>query len=108
MTCVFGDEGIRTESLCSASHRRTNYLDLHNGGVSAAFSEEVRLENPACPDALRTLREHFSSETSPSPMKASHFGRIAHGESEDIRFERATIRQDMVDAAERLLKAGGQ
>ena len=83
------------------------YLDLHNDSVSAAFAEEVRLENPACPDALRTLRTHFTSETSPGPMKASHLvlGEIWPGESEDVRFERTTIRQDMVDAAERLLNA---
>ena len=86
------------------------YFDLHNDSVNAAFAEEVRLEKPACPDALRTLREHFSSETSPGPVKASHFvqGEIETGESEDIRFERATILQHMVDAAERLLKAAGQ
>ncbi len=35
-------------------------------------------------------------------------GEIAPVESEDIRFERTTIRQDMVDAATRLLKAAAQ
>ena len=87
------------------------YTILHyDGGIEAAiaaFAEEVRLGNPACTDALRTLREHFASETSPGPVKASHFvlGTAAPGESADARFTRTTIRQDMVDAAARLLKA---
>ena len=87
------------------------YTILHyDGGIDAtitAFVEEVRLGNPACTDALRTLREHFASETSPGPVKASHFvlGTAAPGESADARFARTTIRQDMVDAAARLLKA---
>ena len=83
------------------------HYDGGSAAAIAAFSEEVRLGNPACPDALRTLREHFSSETSPGPVKASHFvlGGIVPGESEDVRFQRTTIRQDMVDAAEWLLKA---
>lgn len=77
MNCVFGDEGIRTEStvLPLAIHAQI-YLDLHKDSVSAAFAEEVRLENPACPDALRTLRTHFTSETSPGPMKASHLPKM--------------------------------
>ncbi len=87
------------------------YTILHyDGGIDAAigaFAEEVHLGNPACTDALRTLREHFASETSPGPVKASHFvlGTAAPGESADARFTRTTIRQDMVDAAARLLKA---
>lgn len=87
------------------------YTILHyDGGTEAAiaaFAEEVRVGNPACPDALRTLREHFANETSPGPVKASHFalGNAVPGESDDIRFRRTTIRQDMVDVAARLLKA---
>jgi len=82
------------------------HCDGGSAAAIAAFAEEVRLENPACPDALRTLREHFSSETSPGPVKVGHFilGDMALGESEGIRFERITIRQNMVDAADRLLK----
>jgi hypothetical protein len=40
-------------------------------------------------------------------VKASHFvlGQAQPGESEDIRFLRTTLRQDMVDAAAQLLKA---
>jgi hypothetical protein len=82
------------------------HYDKGTHAAIAAFAEEVRLGNPACPDALRTLREHFTSETSPGPIKASHFvlGNAAPGESEDARFLRTTIRQDMVDAAAQLLK----
>ena len=87
------------------------YTILHyDGGTNAAiaaFSGEVRVGNPTCADALRTLREHFTTENLPGPVKASHFvlGAVAPGESDDTRFLRATIRQDMVDAATRLLKA---
>lgn len=85
-------------------------LRHYDGGTAAAiaaFAEEVRVGNPACPDALRTLREHFTNETSPGPVKASHFvlGQAAPGESADARFARTTLRQDMVDAAAQLLKA---
>ena len=53
------------------------YTILHyDGGINAAitaFATEVRVGNPACIDALHTLREHFATETSPGPVKASHF-----------------------------------
>ena len=73
----------------------------------AAFAEEVRLGNPACPDALQTLKKHFFNENAPGPVKASHFvlGTAAPGEPADTKFLRTRIRQDMVDAAARLLKA---
>lgn len=85
-------------------------LRHYDGGTAAAiaaFAEEVRLGNPACPDALRTLKEHFANETSPGPVKASHFvlGQATPGDSEDTRFLRAMLRQDMVDAAAQLRKA---
>jgi hypothetical protein len=53
------------------------------------------------------LKEHFTSETSPGPVKASHFvlGTATPGESADNRFIRLRLRQDMVDAAAQLLKA---
>jgi hypothetical protein len=65
------------------------------------------LGNIACPDALRALRKHFTSENSPGPVKASHFvlGDAGPGESSDTRFLRSTIRQDMVDAPASLLRA---
>ena len=87
------------------------YTILHyDGGTDSAitaFAEEVRLGNPACPDALRTLTEHFDDENAPGPVKASHFvlGSVSPGESADTKFQRASIRADMVDAAARLLKA---
>lgn len=85
-------------------------LRHYDGGTAsaiAAFAEEVRVGNPACPDALRTLKEHFATETSPGAVKASHFvlGQAAPSESDDVRFLRNTLRQDMVDAAAQLLKA---
>lgn len=85
-------------------------LRHYDGGTAAAiaaFAEEVRHGNPACPDALRTLKEHFANENSPGPVKASHFvlGQIVPGESKDTRFLRTTLRQDMVDAATQLLRA---
>lgn len=85
-------------------------LRHYDGGTDAAiaaFAREVRDGNPACPDALRGLRELFVNETAPGPVKASHFvlGRAMPGESADTRFLRATLRQDMVDAANLLLKA---
>ena len=87
------------------------YTILHyDGGTDAAiaaFAEEVRLGNSACPDALLTLRKHFPDESAPGPVKASHFvlGSAAPGEPADTRFLRTSIRQDMVDAAARLFKA---
>jgi hypothetical protein len=85
-------------------------LRHYDGGSAAAFAAfagEVRVGNPACTDALRTLQEHFQTESLPGPVKASHFvlGQAQSGESEDTRFLRTTLRQDMVDAAAQLLKA---
>jgi hypothetical protein len=85
-------------------------LRHYDGGTIAAvtaFAEEVRVGNPACPDALRSLKEHFIHESSPGPVKASHFvfGQTSPSQSEDVRFRRVVIRQDMVDAAAQLLKA---
>ncbi len=85
-------------------------LRHYDGGTAAAvaaFAEEAHVGNPACPDALRTLQEHFTNETSPGPVKASHFvlGQATRDESPDTRFLRTTLKQDMVDAAALLLKA---
>lgn len=82
----------------------------YDGGTDAAiaaFAEEVRIGNAACPDALRTLKEHFRDENAPGPVKASLFvlGEAAPGESADTRFRRTTLRQEMVDAAIKLLNA---
>lgn len=85
-------------------------LQHYDGGTDAAieaFAEEVRLANPACPDALRTLTEHFQNENAPGPVKASLFvlGEVTPGESADTRFRRITLRQEMVDSANQLLRA---
>ena len=66
----------------------------------------MRVGNPACPDALRSLKEHFIHESSPGSVKASHFvfGQAGLNEAEDVRFRRVVLRQDMVDAAAQLLK----
>lgn len=87
------------------------YTVLHyDGGIDAAiaaFGEEVRLENPACADAVTTLKKHFGSENQPGPVKASHFvlGNSISGESEERLFRRTILRQDMVDVGARLLSA---
>jgi hypothetical protein len=83
------------------------HYDGGSAAAIAAFAEEVRVGNPACTDALRTLREHFQTETSPGPVKASHFvlGRAQSGQSDDARFLLTRLRQDMMDAAAQLLKA---
>jgi len=72
----------------------------------AAFAEEVRLNNPACPDALRCLEHEFGSEDAPAPVKAAHFvlGQTNPGEHPDLRTRRLQIQQDMVDAG-KLLRA---
>jgi len=76
------------------------YLDLQSTGLRG-------------PEAAAALREwdgfckHFTNENAPGPVKASHFvlGPAAPEESADTQFLRASIRQDMVDAAQLLLKA---
>ena len=85
-------------------------IQHYDGGTDAAiaaFADEVRIGNAACADALRTLKEHFQNENAPGPVKASLFvlGEAAPGESEDAKFRRTTLRQEMVDAAIKLLKA---
>jgi hypothetical protein len=85
-------------------------IQHYDGGTDAAiaaFAQEVRIGNTACPDALRTLKEHFQNENAPGPVKASIFvlGQANPGESEDARFRRVTLKQDIVDAAMKLLKA---
>jgi len=83
------------------------HYDRGTEAAIASFAGEVRVGNTACPDALRSLTEYFAAESSPGPVKASHFvlGDVVPGESSDVGFVRATIRQDMVDAAALLLKA---
>ena len=83
------------------------HCDGGTAAAVAAFAAEVHAGNPACSDALRTLTDDFATETSPGPVKASHFvrGQPPPGESNETRSLRSTIRQDMVDAAALLLAA---
>jgi hypothetical protein len=82
------------------------HYDQGNQAAAKAFAEEVHLANPACKDALASLERDFTSENASAPVRAAHFilGQAATGESEDIRFRRKQIQQDVVEAA-RLLKA---
>ena len=83
------------------------HYDKGTDAAISAFAEEVRLQNPACGDAMNALRTYFLSENLPGPVKASHFvlGQVMPSESADTRFMRTSIRQDMVDVAALLLKA---
>ncbi len=83
------------------------HYDAGTDAAIGAFAEEVRIGNPACGDALCTLREHFKEESFPGPVKAAHFvlGAVTPGEPEDIQYRRRNIQQNMVSAAMRLLKA---
>jgi len=85
------------------------YTILHyDGGTDAVisgFQEEIRARNPAISDALDCLRDSFDDERSLGPVKAAHFifGQTGPNESEDIRFRRRQIQQDMVSAGKRLM-----
>ncbi len=83
-----------------------NY-DRGTNAAVAAFGEELRAGNPACPDALRCLEKHFNSETSLAPVKAAQFfpGPAKPNELGDIRIQRLQIQQEMVNAARLLQKA---
>ena len=82
------------------------HYDRGSSAAAAAFAEETRARNAACPDALLCLQRHFDAETSLGPSKAAQFfpGPATPGEPEDIRFQRLQIQQEMVNAT-RLLKA---
>ena len=82
------------------------HYDKGTEAAIAAFAEEVRLNNPACPDAVRCLEQEFASENAPAPVKAAHFvlGQVTPGENKDLRTRRLQIQQDMVDAG-RMLRA---
>ena len=86
------------------------YTLLHyDRGTQAAvnaFGEEVRAGNSACADAVACLNQFFRDEQSSAPVRAASFvlGPLVAVESEDLRFRRLQIQQDMVDAG-RLLRA---
>lgn len=80
------------------------YTVLHyDRGTDAAisgFQDEIRAGNPAMSDALACLKDSFHDERSLGPVKAAHFifGQTGPNESEDSRFRRRQIQQDMVSA----------
>jgi hypothetical protein len=82
-------------------------LDYDHGtnAAATAFGDEVRAGNPACPDAITCLNQHFQNERSSAPIRAANFvlGQSGAGESEDMRLQRLQIQQDMVEAG-RLLR----
>jgi hypothetical protein len=83
------------------------HYDQGTAAAIAAFIEEIRAQNAACPDALRCLEKHFHSEVSLGPTKAGEFfpGPAAPNEPADLRFQRLQIQQEMVNAARRLKAA---
>lgn len=81
------------------------HYDRGTQAAATAFGEEVRAGNPACPDAVACLNQHFQNEQSSAPVRAANFvlGQPAPGESGDLLFQRRQLQQDMVDAG-RLLR----
>jgi hypothetical protein len=81
------------------------HYDRGTNAAVAAFGEEVRAGNPACPDAVACLSRHFRDEQSSAPVRASIFslGQAVPGEPNDTRIRRLQIQPDMVDAG-RLLQ----
>ena len=84
-------------------------LRHYDGGAKSAadqFREEIAAANPATPEAVACLRQHFSSERSAAAVKAAVFVHGAPGqESEDGRLSRLRLQQDVVDAGRMLLAA---
>ncbi len=83
------------------------HYDRGTNAALAGFGEEVGVGNPACPDAVACLGQHFRDEQASAPVRAANFvlGQSVPGESEDTRFRRRQIQQDMVDAGRLLQKA---
>lgn len=83
------------------------HYDRGTNAAVTAFAEEVRANNPACADAVVCLNQHFRDERSSAPVRAASFvlGQLVAGESDDIRFRRLQMQQDMVDAGRLLQKA---
>jgi hypothetical protein len=82
----------------------------YDGGPEAAiasFSEEVRANNPACVDAIASLKADFNNENSSGAVRAAHFvlGEVNRTEHDDVKLRRNMIRQDMVDVASALLSS---
>jgi hypothetical protein len=87
------------------------YTLLHyDRGTQAAldaFAVEARANNPAFPDARLALETLFAGEDSPGAVKAAHFvfGPQTTQDSSDQRTRRLQVQQDMVGAAQALLRA---
>ena len=79
-----------------------------NGPKAAieAFAQEAESENPACPDAVESLRQDFLSENASAPVRAAHFvlGEVSRTENKEIKLRRTLIKQDMVDIATELVR----
>lgn len=82
------------------------HYDRGTNAAVEAFDQEVRAGNPACADAVTCLRQHFRDERSTAPVRAASFvlGQSAARESEDLRFRRLQIQQEMVDVGRLLRK----
>lgn len=88
-------------------------LKHYDGGTDAAleaFAAEVKAGNPACPDAMETLKVDFAKETDPGPTRAAHFvfGQPDRREPEDTRLRRTLIQQEMVNFAAALLRTASR
>jgi len=85
-------------------------IKYYQGGSEAAmlaFAEEVRAGNRACGDALKALREHFSSEQHSAPVRAGHFLYEESNHSGDVRERRALIAQEVAAIGKRMLAMCG-
>lgn len=82
------------------------HYDRGTNAAVAAFGDEVKEGNAACPDAVACLHQHFRDEQSSAPVRAAHFvmGDATQNESEDARFKRRNIQQEMVDVGRLLRK----
>jgi hypothetical protein len=84
-------------------------LSYYDGGTTAAvdaFEQEIRAGNAACDDAVACLHKYFLSEDSLGPRKAGQFypGPVSDREPPDLHAQRERIQQEMVSAANLLIK----
>lgn len=71
-----------------------------------SFQEELSMNNPACPDAIESLKNDFKDERSTGAVRAAHFilGQARGNENDEIKMRRTMICQDIVDIANALLR----
>ena len=81
------------------------HYDRGTNAALAGVSEEVRVGNSACLDAVACVGQHFADEQSSAPVRAATFvlGPSSPGESDDLRLLRRQIQQEVVNAG-RLLR----